>query len=82
MTLSGQTWQCSAGETFDSIALAIYGFESYAADLLGANPAHSGTLIFSGGEVLEIPVVEVTDIYEDMSESPDTAMPALAPWKE
>ena len=30
MTLSGRVYVCSAGETFDSVALAIYGDEVFA----------------------------------------------------
>lgn len=76
MTLSGLTHICSAGETFDSLALAVYGDERYAADLLNANPSLCGKQLFTGGEVVLLPVVEVV---EDEDES---YMPATAPWKE
>ncbi len=86
MTLSGYTYTCRAGETFDSVALAEYGDEVYAADLLNANPALSGVPIFAGGEVLKLPVVEVPDEDGDEDEDEDydedDYMPATAPWKE
>lgn len=74
MILSGNGYRCSAGETFDSVALAIYGDEKYAAELLCANPALSTKPVFSGGEMLLLPVVEV-QTTGDIS-------PATAPWKE
>jgi len=82
MTLSGETHVCSAGETFDSIALDEYGDEKYAADLLNANPMHCRAFIFTGGEVLQLPVVEVPEDEEDEDIDEDEYMPAVAPWKE
>ncbi len=79
MTLSGERHVCSAGETFDSIALAEYEDEKYAADLLNANPAYCRTLVFTGGEVLLLPVVEA---QEDTDMDEDDYVPAVAPWKE
>ena len=77
MTLSGQTYTCSAGETFDSVALEVYEDEKYSCELLNANPSLCRIPIFAGGEVLELPVVEVSEEDED-----DEYMPATAPWKE
>ena len=77
MTLSGQTYTCSAGETFDSVALEVYEDEKYSCELLNANPSLCRIPIFAGGEVLELPVVEVSEEDED-----DDYMPATAPWKE
>lgn len=77
MTLSGQGYICSAGEAFDSVALSVYGDEKYAAELLGANPELCTTMVFSGGEVLRLPVVEVPDMGDDG----ESYMPANAPWK-
>lgn len=83
MTLSGNGYVCSAGETFDSVALLIYGDEKYAADLLNANPALCRITIFTGGEFLELPVVEMTeDEMDDDILDAETYMPADAPWKE
>lgn len=81
MTLSGQKHICSAGETFDSVAMAEYEDEKYACELLNANPALCHIPIFNGGEVLELPVVEIPeDADEDATEA--EYMPAVAPWKE
>ena len=75
MTLSGTQYQCVAGETFDSIALVVYGNEKYAAELLCANPLLCTMPIFTGGEILELPVVDV--MPESVKYTPETA-----PWKE
>lgn len=77
MTLSGKTYRCSAGETFDSVALSIYGDEVYACELLNANPALCCKQIFTGGEVLALPIVEITEINSGIR-----YMPEIAPWKE
>lgn len=55
--MSGFVWTASAGETFDMIALAVYGNEKYACDLMGANPKWARTARFEGGEEIAIPVV-------------------------
>lgn len=77
MTLSGQRYRCSAGETFDSVALAVYGDEKYACELLNANPPLCTVPVFLGGEVLELPVVVVPE-----DEQENVYAPASAPWKE
>lgn len=79
MTLSGQYYRCSAGESFDAAALAVYGDEKFAAELLQANPELGGLALFQGGEILRLPVVEVP---EDEDEQDNLYMPATAPWKE
>lgn len=80
MTLSGRTYLCSAGETFDSVALEVYGNEIYAAELLNANPALCRIQVFSGGETLELPVIEIVETDDEEGEG--EYMPANAPWKE
>lgn len=82
MTLSGQTHICQAGETWDSVALDVYGNEKYACELLTANPGIWDIPIFNGGEVLVLPVVEVPEDVEDEDMDADEHMPAKAPWKE
>lgn len=77
MTLTGQTYTCSGGETFDSVALEVYGSEKYACELLCANPALCLIPEFTGGEVLQLPEVEFPP-----EENEESAMPANAPWKE
>ena len=76
MTLSGKSYRCSEGETFDSVALMIYGDEKYAAELLNANPHLCLIPVFSGGEMLMLPVIEIPEEDEDEHYMPDTA-----PWK-
>ncbi|MDO4620040.1 MAG: LysM domain-containing protein [Lachnospiraceae bacterium] len=77
MTYSGQVYICSAGETFDGIALEIYGDEKYACDLLCMNPDYCLMTVFKGGEELMLPVVEIVDESKN-----DGIMPETAPWKE
>lgn len=76
MTRSGYEYHCAAGESWDSVALKVYGNERYAADLLGANPALCHVTIFTGGERLSLPTLEIagndTTVYT----------PANAPWKD
>ena len=79
MTLSGMQYQCVAGETFDSVALEVYGDESYSCELLCANPTLCMIPIFTGGELLDLPIVEIPD--ED-AENEGALMPTTAPWKE
>ena len=76
MTMSGKGYRCSAGETFDQVALAVYGDEKYASELLCANPRLSTMPVFTGGEMLALPVIEIP---EDAG-TPGT-MAATAPWK-
>lgn len=76
MTLSGEQYFCVAGETFDSVALAVYGDEKYSCEILMANPAACTIPIFSGGELLDLPIVEIP------KKSEDGFMPPVAPWKE
>ena len=75
MTLSGYEYNCSAGETWDSVARNVYGDEKYSADLLNANPEYVHMVVFGGGEVLRLPVVAVPD-------ERDADLPENAPWEE
>lgn len=77
MELSGTFYTCSAGETFDLIALYLYGNEKYAVDLMQANPALCTRCRFAGGEVLNLPVIAIPE-----SSSETAAIPVNAPWKE
>lgn len=76
MNRSGYGYHCAAGESWDSVALKIYGDEKYAAELLAANPALCHILIFVGGEQVHLPTLEVP--------STESAgyFPATAPWKD
>lgn len=82
MTLSGMMYSCSAGETFDSIALSVYGDEKYACELLNANPSKCHIPVFTGGETLDLPVVEVISTEDNDTTEAENYMPAKAPWKE
>lgn len=75
MEMSGYVYMCSAGETFDMVALKVYGAEKYACDLMCANPHLTNRYRFDGSEALLLPVVEKTD-------SSVQAVPNAAPWKE
>lgn len=76
MEMSGYGYTCAGGETFDSVALEVYGSEKYAAELMCANPALCEKSIFTGGETLLLPVVE-----GDAADEEGYAT-ATAPWKE
>ena len=78
MEMTGYVYLCSAGETFDSVALTMYEDEKYAAELLCANPEESHKAVFEGGEVLRLPEIEIPIINND--EVSVTA--GKAPWKE
>lgn len=82
MELSGYGHLCAGGETFDSVALEEYGSEKYASDLLCANPEYCRRTVFTGGEILYLPVVEVMDNDDDEDESEGESLPETAPWKE
>lgn len=77
VALSGYSYRCSAGETFDKVALNIYGHEKYAADLMNANPGYVRRAVFQGDEVLSLPVVEIPE-----NENENEYAPSTAPWKE
>lgn len=77
MLYSGKGYICSAGETFDGIALAIYKNEKYACDLMTANPWYATRTVFKGGELLELPIVEIPE-----QDGEEEYTSAIAPWKE
>lgn len=76
MTLSGAQYQAVAGETFDIISLVVYGDERYACDLMYANPTLCMIPMFTGGELIDIPEIEISN------DNPGESMPVTAPWKE
>jgi hypothetical protein len=47
-----------AGDNFDSIALDFYGEEFLSPTIIQANPEHRNTIIFNGGEVIRVPIIE------------------------
>ena len=64
MDMTDQVYVCSAGETFDSVSLALFRDEQYAAQLMQVNPKYVSKMVFQGGETLRIPSIEMdTDAY-------------------
>ena len=73
---SGFEYHCSANESFDSIALDVYGDEKYASDLMNANPDYCGQTVFNGGETLLLPSLNIP------KKNDETALAnTIAPWK-
>lgn len=77
MDMSGMGWRTSAGETFDQIALDVYGSEKYAPQLMMANPEYVHMDMFTGREILRLPVVTVED-----QQSLTSYATSNAPWRE
>ena len=63
-------YTAQGGDTFDSIALAADNEERMASTIIAANPDLCDVLIFEGGELVRIPIVETVT-------TPDT----LPPWR-
>lgn len=76
MTLTDYAYQCSGGESFDSVALEVYGDEKYAAELLNANPELGNKLVFQGGETIALPQINLR------VNSQTGQQISAAPWKE
>lgn len=64
-------YTCSQGEAWDQIAARFYNDEFLLERLLAANPDLSDVVLFSGGEIIAVPVLDVSDI-----QSPES----LPPW--
>jgi len=73
---SGYQYHCSAGESFDSVALDVYGDEKYAPDLMNANPGLCGMTVFHGGETLLLPALDVPERNDEAALGN-----TIAPWK-
>lgn len=58
------------GDTFDALALEMYGEETLAHYIIEFNPDHADVLIFGANVALRLPIVENV-------ETPDT----LPPWR-
>ena len=76
---SGLGYRCAANDSFDSIALEVYGDESYAPDLMNANPNYCGMTVFNGGEMVLLPVLDTPESSEDDDEAGMAT--TIAPWK-
>jgi len=53
-----KTYTTTQGDTWDMIAYKMYGDEKRMTALLGANPAHRETVIFSASIKLTVPEVQ------------------------
>lgn len=73
---SGYEYHVAANESFDSIALGIYGDEKYAPDLMNANPAYCGQTVFNGGETLLLPSLDVPERNDEAA-----LANTIAPWR-
>lgn len=58
------------GDTFDALALEMYGAETLAHYIIDFNPDYADVLIFEANVALRLPIVEDTEL-------PDT----LPPWR-
>lgn len=76
MTMTDLVYHCAAGESFDSIALRLYGHEKYAEDLMQANPGYCGLAVFDGGETLALPLLSIP-----VSNTERAMANTIAPWK-
>ena len=65
-----KAYTCRAGDTFDLLAGQAYGQETMASSIIAENPDFCDTVIFDGGEVIRLPLVDRVD-------TPDT----LPPWR-
>ena len=65
-----RSYTCRAGESFDLLAGQFYGYETMEDVIVAANPDLADVLLFDGGEVIDLPIVERV-------ETPDT----LPPWR-
>lgn len=63
-----------AGETWDSLAFDLYTDEKMSSRLIAENKEYADVLIFEGGEVLAIPILD-----EDEEEETPDSMP---PWRQ
>lgn len=65
-----ESYVARQNDSYDLLAMQAYGDERMAHMIAKANPDYMDVLIFDGGEVLRIPIV-------DTFETPDT----LPPWR-
>jgi len=73
---SGYEYHAVSGETWDSIALKVYGQEKHAYELLHMNPHLCHKLIFTGGERITLPLIDA------IAEGGAGYANANAPWKD
>lgn len=68
--ISYKEYMTRQGDTYDALALEMYGDESLAHYIIEFNPDHADVLIFEANVPLRLPIVENV-------ETPDT----LPPWR-
>lgn len=68
--ISYKEYMTRQGDTYDALALEMYGEESLAHYIIEFNPDHADVLIFEANVPLRLPIVENV-------ETPDT----LPPWR-
>ena len=68
--ISYKEYMTRQGDTFDALALEMYGEDSLAHYIIEFNPDHADVLIFEANVPLRLPIVENV-------ETPDT----LPPWR-
>ena len=54
------------GDTFDALALEMYGEETLAHYIIEFNPDHSDVLIFDANVALRLPIVEDAELPETL----------------
>ena len=70
--MAADTHTTLQGETWDSIAKALWGEERLMHLLVAENPDHQGVAVFSSGVVLRVPDVTAEDLVQA----------DLPPWKK
>lgn len=64
-------YTAAAGETWAGIAFKLWTEETLMYKLIEANPLRANTVVFDGGEVLNVPEIEETDLKA-----------AMPPWRK
>lgn len=70
MDRSGYVYRAATGETFDAIALNVFGNTAFSAEILSVNPKLCEKICFDGGETVYLPFIR--DDEEEVT---------VAPWR-
>lgn len=65
-------YTCRGGDTWDSIAIGAYDEERLASLLIDKNRKYIDRLVFEGGEVIKVPIIDEVDLEDSDS---------LPPWR-
>ena len=60
------TYTTVQGDTWDLIAYRVYGTSNAMSQLMEANPKHLKVGVFSAGVVLNTPVIDTTQMNEEL----------------